>query len=196
MLISKEICKELSDDEIVRKAIAQVDYFSCLYDRYEHKLLRYIKRISAVSNEEAQDILQDSFIKIWRNLNAFDHHLKLSSWLYRIVHNETVSHWRRNTAYQKGQTVRISKKMAESISFELDPEESEDAKFVLTHQVLDLLPLKYKEVLVLKFLEKMSYEEISDVLKIPEGTVATRINRAKKAFAKMAKKQKISFDAT
>ena len=52
--------------------------------------------------------------------------------------------------------------------------------------MLGELPLKYKEVLVLKFLENMSYEEISDVLKIPEGTVATRINRAKKAFRQLA----------
>ena len=56
------------------------------------------------------------------------------------------------------------------------------------HEILDQLPLKYKEVLVLKFLESMSYEEISDILKIPEGTVATRINRAKKAFRKLTEK--------
>jgi RNA polymerase sigma-70 factor (ECF subfamily) len=58
-------------------------------------------------------------------------------------------------------------------------------------QVLSQLPLKYSEVLVLKFLENMSYEEISDVLKIPEGTVATRMNRAKKAFSTLLPKNQI-----
>ena len=53
------------------------------------------------------------------------------------------------------------------------------------------MSLKYKEVLVLKFLENMDYEEISNILKIPEGTVATRINRAKKAFIKIANKDNI-----
>jgi RNA polymerase sigma-70 factor (ECF subfamily) len=59
-----------------------------------------------------------------------------------------------------------------------------EMKFFLTHKILDKLALKYREVLVLKFMEKMSYEEISDVLKIPEGTVAARINRAKKCLKK------------
>ncbi len=49
------------------------------------------------------------------------------------------------------------------------------------------MPQKYKEILVLKFLENMDYEEISNILKIPEGTVATRINRAKKFFVKISK---------
>ena len=60
--------------------------------------------------------------------------------------------------------------------------------YLITDNILNSLPLKYKEVLVLKFLEKMSYEEISDVLKIPEGTVGVRINRAKKMFKKLAAK--------
>ncbi len=67
---------------------------------------------------------------------------------------------------------------------------------MLTHEVLELLPLKYKTVLILKFLEGMSYEEISGVLKIPEGTVATRINRAKKAFAKMGGELRRCFHST
>jgi RNA polymerase sigma-70 factor (ECF subfamily) len=71
--------------------------------------------------------------------------------------------------------------------------EDNQQKDMLTHKVLDLLPLKYKTVLVLKFMENMSYEEISDVLKIPEGTVATWINRAKKKFTEMASDKHISF---
>ena len=50
---------------------------------------------------------------------------------------------------------------------------------------LETLPEKYRQVLILRYFEEMSYEEISDILKIPEGTVATRINRAKKAFASL-----------
>ena len=72
---------------------------------------------------------------------------------------------------------------------DIDPDE----KFFLTHKILDKLEMKYREVLILKFMEKMSYEEISDVLKIPEGTVAVRINRAKKIFISLADKEQISF---
>lgn len=61
------------------------------------------------------------------------------------------------------------------------------------NKVLDLLDGKYREVLVLKFLEEKSYEEISDILKKPVGTVASMINRAKLAFKSETEKQKIKF---
>ena len=186
MLITHEICDQLKDAEIVKKSLEDMDYFSCLYERYEKKLLRYINRISLVSREEAEDILQEAFIKIWRNLNSYDPSLKLSSWIYRIVHNETLSFWRKKKSYCKDERTEWTDDLLAVSPDIIEMEVDADKKSELTHEILDLLSLKYKSVLVLKFIEGMSYEEISDVLKIPEGTVATRINRAKKAFAKKA----------
>ena len=185
MLISKETCNKLSDLDIVRQSLANIDYFSCLHDRYESRLLRYIKRISYVTNEEAEDILQEAFIKIWKNLNDFNPSLKLSSWLYRIVHNQTISYWRKNKSLKNDHQIIFDENISQTIAddFQLD-HEKEQLVATQIHSTLNQLPKKYKEVLILKYFEKMSYEEISDVLKIPEGTVATRINRAKKAFEK------------
>ena len=194
MYVSKEECRELSDAEAVEKALLQVDYFACLYNKYEVQLIRYIRRIALVSSEEAEDILQDAFIKIWSNLNEFDQHLKFSSWIYRIVHNETLSVWRKKKSYGKDRQVQLDDHL-----FEIGAEDSDadgtmrEQKHLLAHDVLEQLPIKYKTVLVLKFLEGMHYDEISDVLKIPEGTVATRINRAKKAFEKIAADQQLGF---
>jgi len=81
--------------------IEEIDYFACLYDRYEPKLLRYIKKISQADADEASDILQEAFIKMWKNLNNYDDSLKLSSWLYRIVHNETISFCRKKDPLEK-----------------------------------------------------------------------------------------------
>lgn len=197
MLVSKVICDGLSDLEVIRKSEEQVDYFSCLYLRYEAQLLRYIRHLSHVSDAEAEDILQESFIKIWKNLNEFDQSFKLSSWIYRIVHNETISSLRRKSAYGKDRTLSFEEgrytgdpaelPAGEEVEGDPDPE-------VHIREVLDQLQLPYKEVLVLKFLENMSYTEISDILKIPEGTVATRINRAKKAFAAISARQHIEFE--
>ena len=185
---SPETCGQLSDRELVEKSLEQVDYFSCLYERYEGRLLRYVKRMGVVTDEEAEDVLQEAFLKIWKNLNAFDPGLKLSSWLYRIVHNQAISCLRRKKSFGKDQ-----KEMYDDTRFANLPEETPTGNSEALektdrhiHELLGQLPVKYKEVLVLKFLENMSYEEISDVLKIPEGTVATRINRAKKAFRKLA----------
>ena len=185
MIINLESCKDLDDNELVAKSLDNLDYFSCLYQRYEPELLRYIRRIAVVDVEEAHDILQDSFIKIWRKLNEFDNDLKLSSWVYRIVHNETVSFIRSKKSYgkdRKTDAVLLKEEIPDDAGQEPDPEEM----ILLTHDILDRLPLKYREVLVLKFFGKKSYEEISDILKVPEGTVAIRINRAKKMFRDMA----------
>jgi RNA polymerase sigma-70 factor, ECF subfamily len=187
MIVTPEKCKELTDSEIIAKSLENLDYFSCLYQRFEPDLLRYIFRISGLDTQEAQDILQDSFIKVWRNLNEFDATLKLSSWIYRIVHNETVSYIRKKKSYGKDNTIDVElyyNILTEESSKSSDPGRNS----FFTMEILDRLPFKYKDVMVLKFLEKKSYEEISDILKIPEGTVAIRINRAKKKLREIYEK--------
>lgn len=188
MLTPKFICDELSDLEVLRKSLVAVDYFSCLYERYEEKLMRYIKRVAFATDEEAADILQESFIKIWKNLNAFDQSLKLSSWIYRIVHNEAISFLRQQKSFGKNQNVSWDDARYADLPDDALPDDAErlEHRDRLTHRILTRLPEQYKEVLILKFLENMSYEEISDILKIPEGTVAVRINRAKKIFRQLA----------
>ena len=177
MLISQEICNQYSDQEIIRKSTSDIDYFSCVYQRYEERLLRYIKRISKVTDEEAEDILQEAFIKVWKNLNLINIDLKLSSWLYRIVHNEVISRWRKDRWSRHNPFLELNEQMLQSITDDMDIiKTSED----LLNQQISKLPEKYREVLVLKYFEDLSYEEISDILKLPEGTVAIRLNRAKK----------------
>jgi len=196
MIVPREICEELSDREIIRKSLEQVDFFSCLYERYEKRLLRYIRRLTALPEDEVEDLLQESFIKVWENLNAYDPHLKFSSWLYRIVHNHVISYVRKKKSYGKDRKVEWTESRLSNLPDEdsgaWEGEEPEPEELV--HELLDHLPLKYRQVLVLKFLENMSYSEISDILQLPEGTVATRINRAKKAFAKLSAGRHIHFD--
>lgn len=188
MLTPRFICDGLSDLEIVRKSLEMMDYFSCLYERYEDKLMRYIRRVAFASEEEAADILQDSFINIWKNLNAFDQSLPLSSWIYRIVHNEAVSFLRRKKSHGQDRNMPWDDALYARLPDENSGDESAELEYrdKLTRQVLEQLPEPYREILVLKFLENMGYEEISDILRIPEGTVATRINRAKKHFRSLA----------
>lgn len=192
MAETNKICAELNDNEIVIKSREDLKYFACLYERYGPNLIRYILKISNANYDEANDILQDAFIKIWINLNQFDDDMKLSSWVYRIVHNETVSYCRKKKSFGKNNTVNIEEQFLKGYDYELDEDISHEEKHLLTNTLLNSLPLKYKEVLVLKYFEKMSYEEISDVLKIPEGTVSVRINRAKKLLRKLAVQNNIS----
>lgn len=185
----REICKGLDDREIVARSLEDLDYFACLYEKYESRLLSYIRQISFAGEDEAMDILQEAFIKIWRHLNDYDHTMRLSSWVYRIVRNETISHFRKMRSFGKNRTTD-PETYYENWPVQTDDEEERELRSGLTHEVLGRMPLKYREVLVLKFFEKNSYSEISDILKIPEGTVAIRISRAKKIFRVIAENMK------
>jgi len=184
----KQICKDKTDTEVIDLSRRNINYFACLYDRYEDRLLRYIIKFSSLGLEEAQDILQESFIKAWINLNDFDRDLAFSSWIYRIVHNETISTIRKKKSFGKNKTIEIQEEILQIPESENDEEKNQTLE--VTYHLVNQLHLKYQEVLVLKFYEKMSYEEISDVLKIPEGTVAIRINRAKKQLKNLIEKSK------
>jgi RNA polymerase sigma-70 factor (ECF subfamily) len=178
-------CLELSDKEIIILARKDIEYFACLYERYEKRMIRYIIKISGFTIEETEDILQDSFLKIWKNLNEYDDTLKFSSWIYRIVHNETISHWRKKKSHAEYKNA-LPIADVENIYASIEEKEADTDQRKKINNVINRLKKEYREVLVLKFLENLSYEEISDILKIPEGTVATRINRAKKAFRLIA----------
>ena len=180
-------CQNKTDEQLVLLSLSNENYFSCLVERYEKSLTRYIFRISSVTREDAEDLLQDIFIKAYINLNDFDPRLKFSSWIYRIAHNEVVSFWRKNKARPQLVSIDDSEfNLIENLASDLDlldeMEKLENKKNI--KKILLSLKTEYREILVLKYLEEKSYEEISDILKKPLGTIASLISRAKAEFRK------------
>jgi RNA polymerase sigma-70 factor (ECF subfamily) len=192
----KQTPDKTSDEDLVNLSIKDQENFTWLIKRYESKLLRYILRIANISKEDAEDILQDVFIKVYQNLNDFNTSLKFSSWIYRIAHNQVISNWRKIKARPKSVYFELEDSIFNSLVSELDLEKMGDRHFLKKNleDIFEKINSKYKEVLILKFLEEKSYKEISDILKKPIGTVATLINRAKKSFIEEAKKQNIKFN--
>lgn len=195
LMLDKNNCSEKTDEELVALALKNQDFFACLVERYEPKLMRYIRRISAATQEDAEDLLQDVFVKVYRNLNDFDPDLKFSSWVYRITHNQVISHWRktklsRNVIKFEGDEDYL-KMLASGEDLAQDIERKFTGEEALG--ILNRLDEKYREVLMLKFLEEKDYHEISDILEKPLGTVATLISRAKKQFQKIAEEKDIIF---
>jgi len=191
----KNWCDQFSDTELVKKSLENVDCFTCIYERYEKRLVYYILRISSFSLAEAEEVLQESFVKAWQNLNEFDEDLKFSSWIYRIVHNTTISEWKKTQSKGKDRKQEWDEDLFQNLPSLIDVQEDFNKNFDKKNirNVLELMPEKYREVLVLQFLEEKNYQEISDILKKPSGTVATLINRAKSKFRQMALKKQISF---
>lgn len=179
-----------ADEMLAVLAITDQRAFGVLVDRYQAKLLRFIRTISNIRIEEAEDILQEAFIKAYRNLNSFDKNQSFSSWMYRIVRNETISHYRKRNVRPEGHTDQEDEetldRFAHHLDIAMDAEKAEEANAI--RKALDELDPKYRDVLILQYLEEKDYKEISDILHIPMGTVATRINRAKERFKIVAKK--------
>ena len=177
-------CEDKTDEELAKLATEDQTYFLCIINRYQEKLFYYIRRISNVSIEEAEDILQDVFIKVYKNLNDFDVDLKFSSWIYRITHNQVISNFRKIQARPQNAGVDLNDDSYLKLASNLDIEYEVNNKLLKKniYQILNSMDKKYKDVLVLKFFEEKDYKEISDILKIPMGTVASLMNRAKKKF--------------
>jgi len=194
-MFEKDNCGGKTDEELVALTIENQDFFSCLVDRYTEKLTRYIMRISASTREDAEDLLQEVFVKAYRYLNDFDQSLKFSSWIYRIAHNQVISQWRKTKSRPQVIKFEADEDFLKFIANDEDLALNTERKFEgeAVRDLLQELDEKYKEVLVLKFIEGKDYKEISDILEKPLGTVATLINRAKKQLKKIIEEKGIEF---
>lgn len=173
----------LSDQEIVRLALRERALFGHIVERYEEKLSRYIARLGIRDQDDRDDVLQEIFIKVYRNLNDYDERYSFSAWIYRIAHNESISWYRKKKVRPEGNLVADSE---EVLAFLNDGEDGVEVRFdkeidsKRLQTALNTLDPKYRDILVLRFFEHLEYEEISDVLKMPVGTVGSMIYRAKK----------------
>jgi len=182
----KEKCENKTDEELVKLSLESPDYYACLMGRYEQPLSRYVRRLMPKAGETLDDILQEVFIKTYVNLNAFRPELKFSSWIYRITHNHVVSHFRKTGS--RPQIVSLEGSEF-GVFAEKTIDESGSTKNALyakeeVEYILGTMDEDYRSVLVLRFLEGMEYNEISDILKKPIGTVGTLLSRAKTQFKK------------
>jgi len=194
-MLSADFIEKKSDEELVNLTLEDQEHFTYLVRRYEDKLLRYIIRISGLRKEDAEDLLQDIFIKVYQNLNDFDTNLKFSSWIYRIAHNEVISNYRKLKARPVGVSYDddpiLINKLVSSTDFVKEINRKYDAKII--QKVLAKMDEKYREVLILRFLEEKDYNEMSDILQRPIGTVGAMVNRGKEQFRKIMEREKISF---
>ncbi len=185
-----------TDEQLVAASLKDKNTFAELVQRYEQKLSRYIKRLTNLNSQSVEDILQEAFIKIYKNLNNFDPTLSFSSWAYRITHNETLNYIRKHKNRNTTPLETDNKDLANLIdilesdtNIEAEVAQKEIAKKV--RLLIKKLPKKYRDVIILYYLEEKEYSEISDILKKPMGTIATLLNRAKSKFKTLALKHNI-----
>jgi RNA polymerase sigma-70 factor (ECF subfamily) len=194
MLVNKPMKHDFSektDIELVELSLKDPNKYLYLMKRYEAALTRYILRISNLSKEDAQDVLQEVFISVYQNLAGYRPEFKFSSWIYRITHNKTINYYKKkktqpNTLDLEDNEILDVLLVDKDIALEVQG--SLERKFLL-NEIAKLDP-KYKSVLVLRYIQNLDYSEISDILQMPVNTVGTLINRAKKILKERLNKTK------
>ena len=175
--------KVLSDEELVEKVRKNnQELYVEVVRRYQQPLFRYA--ITMVHDPDiAQDIVQEALIKAYTNLRSFNTKKKFSSWIYRITHNQAMDYFR---SQRKLVSFELLPELVSSLVSKSDVEVTLDETLLREKidQVIDQLPVQYRSVVALYYLEGKKYAEIGEVMKVPEGTVATWLRRSKIILAK------------
>lgn len=185
ILLLNPLLSNISDaatDEIIidKYLISQNGtYFDIIYKRYSAKV--YAKCISMLKNEsQAQDAVQDIFIRVITKLSAFNNRSKFSTWLYAVTYNHCIDFIRRNRKYKV-------EEMPEDLNIEFEEDHIADkllleTKIIHLKKVLDEIPVKDKSILLMKYQDGMSIKDLSNIMDKSESAVKMQIKRAKEKF--------------
>jgi RNA polymerase sigma-70 factor (ECF subfamily) len=179
----------IEDKQLVARALAgSQDAYREIVDRYQRPIYSLVIRMVR-DPSAAEDLAQEVFCKAFRALGSFDHSRKFSSWLFKIAHNAAIDQLRK----RRVPTISLEIEDAElndPLRSYADPNAEDPDESLkrqeMAHAIessLDSLRPEYREILVLRFEQEKSYEEISEITELPLGTVKTHLHRARKALA-------------
>jgi len=174
MLINDQI----SDEKLIGFIIdSDQEAFAFIIDRYESKLRAYIRRLTN-NSLEVDDLVQQTLVNSFISLKSFDQNQKFSSWIYRIAHNLAIN-WlkKKKINIYLGQDENLARTIKADI--DIHEEVSNQESIRLISEAVNSLPEKFKEPIILKYIEDKTYDEISEIIRKPKNTIGTLISRAK-----------------
>jgi len=178
-----------SSDEQLSELVKQNDEraFAVLIDRYEAKLLRYGRKFLS-DRDDIEDMVQTVFIKTYQNIRDFDSTRRFSPWIYRIAHNVFV-----NALRDKARSPIVSLDLDLLVHHPIDEESMKaETREEIKNEIgagLQKLPSAYREIVTFYYFEELEYQAISDILRIPVGTVGVRLRRARHMLRKYLDKE-------
>ncbi|HRK75154.1 MAG TPA: sigma-70 family RNA polymerase sigma factor [Rhodothermales bacterium] len=184
---------QLSDEDLMAEfQNGRVEAFEILVQRYKDPLSNYIYRFLG-DMKECEDLLQETFLRVYRNRHSYRRIAKYSTWLYTIAGNLARSEYRkrkRRRVYSLQSVNRDDEEYEVEIPDEtylpdLQTESLLQDKFV--QETLRQIPDEFREVVVLRDIQQLSYEEIAEITGLPMGTVKSRINRGRTKLQQMLK---------
>ena len=183
MTASAALSKEVTDRELVAKATRGLEGgFEELVRRYQRPISAYVYRMVG-DYEVALDLTQEIFIKVYGSLVRYRTEFKFSTWIYKIAHNCAVDHLRRTSGrvqslhgWLEGETFELP---IESSTLSPEQESERKERKSEIESVIRSLPNAYRELIVLRHSQDLTYEEIVEVTGLPLGTVKNRLFRAR-----------------
>ncbi len=167
--------------------------FATLVKRYQNKVYSTVLRMCR-SREDAEDISQEIFLKVYSGLSRFRAESSFSTYLYKICTNTTIDHIRKQNSTVD--TTSLYKESDDGL-YLVEPEDSapspmasleQKEKIALLRQAIEALPENHREIIILREINELSYDEIGEILDLEEGTVKSRINRARAKLKKELEK--------
>lgn len=178
-----------TDLELVNSAIlGREDSFEELVRRYQRPITGYVFRMLG-NYESAMDVSQEVFIKVFNSLTKYSSEYKFSTWVYRIAHNAAIDHMRRNSQFSQSLETENAdgtyQLQLESSAPSPEKERERSEWRVEINSVVKCLPAAYRELIVLRHSQDLSYDEIAEVTDLPLGTVKNRLFRAREMMRDM-----------
>lgn len=180
MIADSELVAQLKNPETQERA------FRALIKQYKERLYWHIRRI-VLSHDDTDDVLQNTFIKVFRNIDKFNEESKLYSWMYRIATNEAITFINKEAKKQNVSIVDVQHKMVGALDNDNFYTGNEIQK--LLQKAIVLLPQKQQLVFNMKYYDDMKYEEISEVLGTSVGALKASYFHAVKKIETFLKAQ-------
>lgn len=176
---------QYSDEQLVTLAVnGRAEAFQILVERYQKQVFSLAYRLCG-DYDEAQDMAQEAFIRIYQELPRFDVTRRFFPWMYRVAHNVCVNQLARRP--REGTPLDETFDLSDERSPQARPEQAfaqaEQARAV--REAIASLPEGYRLPLVLKYLEGLSYQQISQQLALPVSTIETRLFRGRNMLKKL-----------
>jgi len=171
LIVEADLIDQLKDSKTQSRA------FKVLVDTYKERLYWHIRRI-VLNHDDADDVLQNTFIKVYRNIEGFKQDSKLFTWMYRIATNEALSFLRTKSKKLHLTDVELQNQMIENLHADIYFEG--DVIQLQLQQAIATLPAKQKLVFQMKYFQELKYEEISSILETSVGALKASYHLATK----------------
>nr|WP_026264194.1 RNA polymerase sigma factor SigW [Paenibacillus terrigena] len=163
--------------------------FAEIVELYKDKIFHLAYRMLS-NRHEAEDVVQDTFLRVYKNLDRYDENQKFSTWIYRIGTNLCIDRLRKRKPTYSLDAEMNDQEGVDGYSILPSDDRTPESELLLSEtqqlirQAIESLPAKYKTVMVLRYLQELSLQEISDVLDMPVTTIKTRVHRGREYLRK------------